>query len=107
MIWSDFYKIISQLGYPARYGTFSQAQNPPYILYGLDDRSDLMADDAHYLKITNGYLELYTTVPELDIQKQIEEHLAANGIAWDFDDQREIAEEKVWLTRWVFDFIGG
>lgn len=107
MTWADFRKIINTLGYPSAYGLFNTAQSPPYFLYGIEDRSDLMADNIHFLEITDGYLELYTSYPEFEISKQVEKLLTDNNIPWGFENEARIEDEKVWYRRWGFSFIGG
>lgn len=107
MTWADFRRIIEKSNLPSRYGLFNTAQTPPYLIYGTDDKSALMADNIHYLPITNGYLELYTEFPEFEIQKQIQDLLTANQIPWSFENEAHLDTENVWLTRWAISFIGG
>lgn len=107
MTWADFRQIILQLGIPVAYGTFKVTQSPPFLSYGQDGRSDLMADNIHYLKITDGYLELYTAQKDTTTENKIEEILTSHGFAWSWEYENFLDSENLVMVRWEFDFIGG
>jgi hypothetical protein len=102
-----FSGIISATGIPSAYAAFPKPQKLPYLVYQTIDEPDFMADDTHYLPITNGFLELYAEQKSPGLERSIKAVLSTADIPFSFDNEAWIESEKMNMTRWIFTFLGG
>ena len=88
MTLSDIYTILKATGYPVAYSHFTATTNnplpaPPYICYLNAYSSNLQADNKVYAKIDNLQIELYTNKKDLTAEKNLEDILDNNDIAYE------------------------
>lgn len=65
MTQAELYQALKNLGMPVAYGEFpntpeNPAPPPPFITYQFAYSSDMIADGANYVEISNFQIELYT-----------------------------------------------
>lgn len=106
MTWGELGTILRATGMPAAYHHFNTPQKLPFIGYGQDGRDDFNADNIHYVKIIDGYVELYTDKKQPDLEEKIETALTENKIPYGWEIETWIDSEKVFMVRWAINFIG-
>lgn len=78
----------------------------PYIIYGVNSQPDFKADDYSYQTIINCYIELYTNKKEIEIENKIKNLFKNNNISYSFDYENFIETEKLYIVRWIVEFLG-
>lgn len=107
MTWGEFGATIRTTGLRAAYHHFNTPQKLPFIVFAQDGRDDLNADNTHYVKIIDGYVELYTDTKQPDLEESIETTLAEHQIPYSWENEIYIDSEKIYMVRWAINFIGG
>ncbi len=107
MTFKDFGKILKGAGFNAAQVRFNKAQPLPYVIYGAAGRSDIHADNIHYFKIPDGYVELYTENKSAALEERLEAALESAAIPWEWDYEQYIESEHMMVVRWNIQMIGG
>lgn len=107
MTWVELKAILKDAGFNAAYDRFNKPQKLPFVAYYQDDRNDFHADDLPYLRLVNGVIELYMSEKNPQLEDRMEEALEAGKIPYRLSFSDYSIEEKVHLTRWYINFIGG
>jgi len=81
---------------------FEEPQNLPYMVYGEDAASDFSADNQHYYKINNYWLEYYSKTPSVTDEARIEEVFKHNDIPYSRQGRQYLDGEKMFIC--VYDF---
>lgn len=76
--------MIFSIGIPHAYYQFSEAtaKPPPFICFYYPNSVDLMADNINYAKINALTIELYTDSKDFELEKQVEDVLAAHELPY-------------------------
>lgn len=90
---------------PAAYLAFKEKTKPPYIIYALSGDEDVMADNEHYLRVADGFVELYTQSKDLQTQAMLEAALRKLGVAWEKENEDYIPDQRIMYVRWHIQFI--
>ena len=84
MTTQEISKMIADIGVPYTYYQFSKdtAKPPPFICFYYPNSADLMADNINYAKINALTIELYTDSKDFELEKQVEDVLAAHELPY-------------------------
>lgn len=107
MTWNDFGKVMDAVGVPHVYNSFKQPTKLPFMAYLTEREPDFMADNIHYLPMTDGILELYTNKKDFALEGRIKALLTQNKIPYRFEMENIDSHEGFHVTRWGIFFIGG
>ena len=72
MILQERYATLQTLGIPVAYRVFKSAQEPPFLVYYLDNSRKHGADSLNLISDDNIIIELYTDSKNIALEKQIE-----------------------------------
>lgn len=89
------------------YLRFKQATSPPFIIYGLAGSSDVHADNRHYFKIDDGFVELYSDDKMPEVERKIEKAFSDNQIPWEKEYEEYIESQRMMCVRWSIQLLGG
>lgn len=106
---NELVKEIKKLKYkdnqlPSQYSHYKEGKVPPlpYLLYYVDGREDLIADNTNYIQRQTIELELYTKNTEFGLLKEIEEMLNKKMIVASIIPFTYISDQDFYLTRLSF-----
>ena len=90
---TEFTALMDTIKIPSTYYAFETPQDPPYFVYYYPNSYNFGADNRVYQQATGVIIELYTSVRDFSIEKQIEDVLDASGIFWDKSNRYDSNEE--------------
>lgn len=74
--------MLRSLDIPVAHQRFDDEPPLPYIIYKVDGRDDVLADDNNYYKLLDIKLELYADVPDFDLEARLEKMLEDRYISY-------------------------
>lgn len=91
MTLTDIENILQATGYPVAYSHFVSSTNnppptPPFITYLVPYSYNFFADNKVYKKNDALQIELYTKKKDLTVEKNLEDLLDTNEIAYDYTE---------------------
>jgi len=95
---------LKTLGYPVAYNTFDEPQSPPFITILSVDNDDFKADNKNYKDIENFQIELYQTKYYPPVEKELDNLLKENGLAYD-KSRSPIPDEDLYQTVYEISLI--
>ena len=87
MTLENLYILLKSTGFPVAYSHFNKAKSPPYITYLNAYSNNFNADNKVYKKIDNIQIELYTKQKDLELEKNLEDLLNENEIAYETTEE--------------------
>ena len=106
MTLAEFKRLLDKLSYkgsplPIRYSHYEEgkAPTPPYILYFVNGRDDLIADNTNYIARQSIEIELYTKNTEFGLLEELEELLNEVMIVPSIIPFQYLESEKFYITR--------
>ena len=92
-------RMIADIGIPYAYYQFSEAtaKPPPFICFYYPNSADLMEDNINYAKINALTIELYTDSKDFELEKQVEDVLAAHELPYT-REETYIDTERMYLV---------
>ena len=101
MTLNELYTALSAIC-PLAYMVFLQPQNLPFMVYGSPSRDDFMADNEHYYKVTDYWLEYYSKQPDEIDKARIEGIFTQNKISYSREGEQYIDDQKMFIC--VYNF---
>lgn len=95
----ELYLILKELNLPLSYHHFKTPQQPPYLIYLLEDTHNFGADDKVYHQIENLVVELYTPKKDIILEKNLEALLSAKELYYE-KIEIYIESEKLYQVRY-------
>ena len=97
MNYEKLFKILNSSGIPFRYHHFEGPPPIPYGVYLFTDADAIYADGTTPEHFDNVRIELYTEKKSPEIEKQFENTLHDNEIAFEIIGELYIKEEKLYM----------
>lgn len=104
MTLQELNNILKLTGYEVAYSHFNSPKKPPFIIYLVSDSTNLMADNKVYKKIYNINIELYTNIKDIQAEKNLEDLLDENDIAYETSEiwiEKEKLFQKIYEVRLI------
>lgn len=100
MTYTDLENLIKAFNIPYVYHHFKEQekQKPPYICWYFLNDYDFMADNINFQPIRRINIDVYTKNKDLALEKQIENILKANGIAFSYEEEYNHNENEYIVT---------
>lgn len=89
------------------YRAFKEATKPPFAVWALDNDADFYADDEHYFKVANGFVELATSIKDFALEASVEDVFKNNKIPYSKDVEDYISDQNIYYVRWSIQLYGG
>lgn len=107
----ELYSKLQLLGLPIAYSHFecdedNKPPQPPFLVYFVTGRDDVVADNTMYITKTTYALELYTDSKDLEIEKKIEDKLTELELPFD-KQESYIESERLFEVYYEFEIMGG
>ena len=83
---------------------FDNEQKLPFLIYGLERKTPVMADNTVFYDKGSVWLEIYTKELDLKFIKKIENLFVKNKIPFRYDGEEFLRSEKMYLTVFKFEF---
>lgn len=85
---------------PVAHLKFKTEQTLPFMAYGFDGSDDFDADNRHYYKIKNGWLEYYCDTADFDTYENIEGIFEENDIPYVWQGTEWLDKERMVVSIW-------
>jgi len=104
MTYLELVALLKTLGHPVTYDTFDEPQSPPFITILSVDNDDFKADNKNYKDIENFQIELYQTKYYPPVEKELDNLLKENRLAYD-KSRSPIPDEDLYQTVYEISLI--
>lgn len=99
MTLEEIYQTLQQLNLPIAYSHFKSPQEPPYLVYLMEDTQNFGADNKVYHQIENLVIELYTPKKDTILEKKLEALLNEKELYYE-KIETYIESEKLYEVRY-------
>ena len=99
MTLEELYETLQQLKLPIAYSHFKSPQEPPYLVYLMEDTNNFGADNKVYHRIENLVIELYTIKKDITLEKKLEALLNEKELYYE-KVETYIESEKLYEVRY-------
>ena len=97
-------KILDAVGLPYRKTRFTQPPSGAYIVY-MDDIETSGPDGINALRTHGITIELYSPLPNDELEETIESILDEQGVVWSKQDRYWIQSEQLYQVVYEFEYI--
>ena len=104
MTFQEVKQMIESIGLPYTYDSFPNnvAPAPPYIVFNYPNNDDFGADNTNYVSIDVLNIELYTSIKDFELERNLEAVLNANGFYY---DETYIRQDNIYQITYVTEVI--
>lgn len=88
--------ILNSTGYPVAYYQFNETPSFPCIVYKVNGKNNIVADDSVYKSFKNIGIELFCKNKDLEAEETLESVLNENNIIYSFTDVGRIEDESLY-----------
>ena len=106
MTFQEVKQMIESIGLPYTYDSFPNnvAPAPPYIVFNFPNNDDFGADNTNYVSIDVLNIELYTSIKDFELERNLEAVLNANGFYYD-KTETYIRQDNIYQITYVTEVI--
>ena len=106
MTFQEVKQMIESIGLPYTYDSFPNnvAPAPPYIVFNYPNNDDFGADNTNYVSIDVLNIELYTSIKDFELERNLEAVLNANGFYYD-KTETYIRQDNIYQITYVTEVI--
>lgn len=99
MTYQAIAEMIEGIGLPSVYYQFKAGEVPslPYVIFYYPSRTDFLADDLNFQKITKLVIELYAPDKDFGAETLVENMLEANNLVYT-KAETYLDDEKMYMT---------
>lgn len=93
---SDIIDILTSIGIPVAYNHFVSRQEPPYLVYYVENSDNFCADNKVMSENLTVMIELYTKTKNLQLEKQLKDLLTDNEFPYELIGESFIESDNVY-----------
>lgn len=102
MSFDELYEGLKRLGRPVAYDHFTEAPEPPFLVFVDEGKETFLADRKIWTKSTKIRLELYFEMKSPEFEDRLEALLGDMGLLWDDAPTYYIDSERLYQHNYFF-----